>query len=59
MTRIKISEKEFEKKFINAIIQIRHQLKEDKMIYGDAFIMYTDRSIKVIQPDKVILKIEK
>lgn len=57
-TFMKISEKAFNKKFIETFIQIRHQIDKDKMIYGDSFIRFTDRSIEVISPDKVILKIK-
>lgn len=53
-----MKEEEFEKKFVRAIIQIRHQMDADKQIYGDSFIEFTDRKIEVIQPDKVMLKLE-
>ena len=55
---MEISEKQFNKKFIETIIQIRHRIEKDKKIFGDAFIRFTDRSIEVISPDKVILKIK-
>ena len=53
---MKISEKEFEKKFITSVVQIRRTMEMDKMIYGDAFIEFTDRKIEVLGPDKVIIK---
>jgi len=52
----KITEKEFNDKFIRAIIQVRHQMDMDKFIYGDSFIEFTERKIEVITPDKVVLK---
>ncbi len=55
---MKLSETEFNKKFMQSIIQIRHQMDVDKMIYGDAYIEFSDRKIEVIQPDKVFLKVE-
>ena len=53
---MKISEKDFEKKFISSVVQIRRTMEMDKMIYGDAFIEFTDRKIEVLEPTKVIIK---
>lgn len=56
---MKIIEKDFEKKFIDAIIQIRKQMDIDKLVCGECFIKFTDRSIEVISPDRVMLKVDK
>ena len=53
---MKISEKDFEKKFMASIVQIRRTMEMDKAIYGDAFIEFTDRKIEVVEPTKVIIK---
>ena len=54
---MRISEEQFNKKFVETIFKIKNQIEKDRDIYGDAYVRFTDRSIEVLSPDKVILKI--
>ncbi len=53
-----MEEQGFQKKFVGAIVQIMSKMEEDKRIYGNAYIEFTDRKIELITPDKVIIKSE-
>lgn len=57
-TRAKLTEKEFERKFVDSIIQIRITINQDMMIFGDSFIEFTDRKIEVLKPEQVITQYE-
>ena len=52
-----MEEQGFQKKFVGAIVQIMSKMEEDKRIYGNAYIEFTDRKIELINPDKVLLNL--
>ena len=55
MKTLKINEKDFVKKFMEATLRLWKQIGADKMIYGDGYIKYNDRKIEVILPTRVTI----
>lgn len=53
-----MNEAEFNSKLIHKFIQLKQKIESDKMIYGDAFVHFTERGIEVVDPLKVELKIK-
>ena len=45
----------FSKKFVEHIFKLLKVKEHDEMIYGDAFVEFTDRKIEIIHPTKVKL----
>ena len=56
---MKITEEQFHRKLINAVIHLYDEAKKDRLIYGDAFIKLGDRKIELLNPQDVIIKTKK
>ena len=53
----KLTEKDFIQKYAAHCVKLLGKIETDKMIYGDAFVHFTERGIEVVDPTKVSLKI--
>ena len=56
---MKISEKDYHKKFISHMVHLYNVAMKDMIICGDAYVEFTERKIEVLDPTKVILTYDK
>ena len=50
-----LTEEQFNKRYVQAFVNLRLKMESDKLIYGNAFSQLTSRKIEVLDPTKVEL----
>ena len=50
-----MNKKQFIKKLRTCILKLLKRKEQDKWIYGNSFIEFTDRKVEVLEPVKVLI----
>jgi hypothetical protein len=53
-----LTKKKYYEKLIKKFIQLQHKSMEDQMIYGESYLLFTERGIEVVNPTEITRKVK-